>query len=129
MKPVTALMINQYKMRDIDFMGYSFSHNNASYHHLIVPKRLNGPATVGNGAILNGDTSHPYLHLIENYDYDIFSLISSEMIDQNLKRRIDDENLRKIDDLLNNFEREYCGLSNGEGRQLIKEQFTIRMKR
>jgi hypothetical protein len=126
MKSITRLMIDEYNMKKIDFMGYSFTRNNASYHHLIIPRRLGGLETKENGAILNGFTSHPYLHRIEERDYEIFSLISSEMIDENIKGRIDPDNLRRINDLLTYFEREHSGDRTKKGKILIKEEYTRR---
>ena len=126
MKRITRLMIEEYNLKKIDFMGYSFTKDNASYHHLIIPRRLNGPETVQNGAILNGKTSHPYLHIIEYKDLDIFNLITSEMIDENIKGRLDPDNLRRINDLLTYFEREHSGDSTKKGKALIKEEYTRR---
>ena len=126
MKRITRLMIEEYNLKKIDFMGYSFTKDNASYHHLIIPRRLNGPETVQNGAILNGKTSHPYLHIIEYKDLEIFNLITSEMIDENIKGRLDPDNLRRINDLLTYFEREHSGDSTKKGKALIKEEYTRR---
>lgn len=126
MKRITNLMISQYNLKKIDFMGYIFTRDNASYHHLIIPRRLGGPETVQNGAILNGKTSHPYLHIIEYKDLDIFNLITSEMIDMNIKGFLDSSNLRKINDLLTCFEREHSGDSTKKGKVLIKEEYTRR---
>lgn len=123
MKNITRLMIDEYNLKKIDFMGYTFTRNNASYHHLIIPKRMGGPETIQNGAILNGMTSHPYLHIIEAKDYEIFSLISSEMVDENIKGRIDMENLRYIRDLLEYFEKEHRDDTTKNGKKLIKREF------
>ena len=123
MKNITRLMIDEYNLKKIDFMGYRFSRNNASYHHLIVPKRFGGLETIENGAILNGLTSHPYLHIIESKDFEIFSLISSEMIDENIKGRIDIENLRYIRGLLEYFEKEHRYDTTKKGKKLIKREY------
>ena len=128
MKSITNLMINVYNLHKIDFMGYQFSKNNASYHHLIVPRRLGGKETIDNGAVLNGKTSHPYLHRIESVDYDMFLAITSEMIDENIKGYLDKENLRHIDDILTLFEREHSGDTTKKGKLLIKEEFTRRFR-
>lgn len=110
-----------------DFMGYQFQRSNQlSYHHLIIPRRLNGPMTFENGAILRQNTSHDYLHIIERIDYDMFLAITSEMIDENIKGYIDFENLKAIDDILTQFEREHCGDRTKKGRPLIKEEYTKR---
>lgn len=127
MKEITITMINLFKIEEVDFMGYSINKSTLSYHHLIVPRRLGGPETIDNGAILNRLTSHPYLHIIENRDPEIFFLVTSEMVDENIKRKIDLENLRKINDLLNTFEREFCSFLTRKGKPLIKEEYTKRL--
>ena len=126
MKGITQLMINIYNLKKIDFMGYEFTKNNASYHHLIVPHRNGGPATVENGAVLNGRTSHPYLHIVEGRDYDMFLAITSEMIDENIIGKLDLNNIRKIHDILTQFEREHSSDSTKKGKLLIKEEYTRR---
>lgn len=83
--------------------------------------------TVENGAILCGKTSHPYLHLIEYYDYERFLAITSEMIDQNIKGHLDIDNILRIYDVLESFEREYSGVRNKKGKEIIKEEYTKRL--
>ncbi len=126
MKAVTDNMIHIFSMKKLkfDFMGYTFKRTNSlSYHHLIVPARCGGKETVENGAVLNRQTAHDYLHRIENVDPDIFYYITSEMIDENIKRKIDIYNLRKIRDLLEYFEREHCSDRMRKGKLLIKEEY------
>ena len=107
-----------------DFMGFNFTRpEQLSYHHLIIPKRLGGPVTIENGAILRQETSHKYLHTIERYDLDMFNAITSEMIDENIKGYLDMKNLIAIDDILNNFEKEYCGTRTKKGHLLIKPEY------
>ncbi len=129
MKTITRLMINEFKIDQLgyDFMGYSINKQNASYHHLIMPRRLHGPMNRENGAILNGLTAHPYLHRIEAIDLEIFNLITSEMVDENIKGRIDIENLRKINDLLLFFEKEHSADITKSGQPLIKDIYTKRL--
>lgn len=137
MREITKLMINEYKIMKlgIDFMGFSVDRKSSlSFHHLIVPHRDCKIAGLGegylwwNGAILRQNTSHDYLHLIEGKDYDVFSAITSEMIDMNIKGYLDINNLRYIDDCLKTFEREHCTDRNKKGRLLIKEEYTRRRK-
>lgn len=123
-------MIKKYALNKLkyDFMGYSFYQNNQlSYHHLIIPRRLNGKMTFENGAILRQNTSHDYLHRIESVDYDMFLALTSEMIDENIKGYLDIQNLRSIDDILTQFEREYCSLTTKKGKPIIKEEYTKRL--
>lgn len=135
-KYVTNLMINEFKLRELgmDFMGYSLQEHNNTYtfHHLIVPRRNCASQGLGdgyyrwNGAIIFR-SPHDYLHTIERYDYDRFSALTSEMVDENIKGRIDPVNLENIDDILQGFEREYCGHRTKKGRPLIKEEYTRRL--
>lgn len=125
MKNITRLMINMYNMKDIDFMGYVFNKSNASFHHLIIPNREGGLEVPENGAVLNGKTSHPYLHIIENKDEEIFEKITSEMIDQNIKGHIDLENLRYIRDMLEYFEKEHKYDKTSKGKRLIKREYIV----
>lgn len=138
MKEITKLMIKKYALMKLkyDFMGYEFQRSNQlSFHHLIVPKRYCKQEGLGegylnwNGAILRQDTSHDYLHIIERYDPEIFELITSEMIDENLKGRLDMENIKAIDDLLSYFEREHCSDRTKKGNLIIKPEYTRRLVR
>ena len=129
MKEVTRLMINEYKLKQLkfDFMGYTFDKTESlSFHHLIVPRRHGGPMTKENGAILRQNTSHNYLHRIENLDMDMFCAITSEMLDENIKGYLDIKNLRKIRDILLCFEREYSGATTKKGKKVIKPEYVER---
>ena len=119
----------------IDFMGYEVSKiNTLSFHHLIVPHRNCKTFGLGegyvwwNGAILNQSTSHDYLHLIEVKDYDMFLAITSEMIDENVKGYLDKENLLRIRDILEQFEREHCSDRGKKGNLLIKDSYLRRVR-
>ena len=129
MKEVTKLMVNEFKIKQLgyDFMGYSLQKGDIyTFHHLIIPNRKGGPYARWNGAILFS-TPHQYLHVIEAKDIEIFSLISSEMVDENIKGYLDLDNLRRIDDLLTYFEREHCSDRSKKGKMLIKEEYTRRV--
>ena len=131
MKEITKLMISEFKIKQLgyDFMGYSLNKNDIyTAHHLIIPARYGGKLTRQNTAVLCGQSSHPYLHVIENKDEEIFYHITSEMIDMNIKGRLDVENLREIDDLLTYFEREHCSDRGKKGKMLIKEEYLRRGK-
>lgn len=131
MKNVTKLMIEEFKIKELghDFMGFHLNKGDIyTFHHLIVPNRNGGPYARWNGAILCGETSHPYLHVIENKDYDMFCYITSEMIDMNIKGYLDTQNLRNIDEVLRQFEREHSGDRTKKGKILIKEEYTRRIK-
>lgn len=136
-REVTKLMIKKYNLMKLryDFMGYDISNiNQLSFHHLLISHKECKRLGLGegyweyNGAILVQKTSHDYLHLIESKDYDMFCYITSEMIDENIKGYLDLYNIRRIHDVLNQFELEHSGDRTKKGRVLIKEQYTRRRK-
>ena len=129
MKQIVKDMIKIYKIDKLgfDFCGYSLQKGDIyTYHHNIIARRNGGPETISNGAILCGKTSHQYLHLIEAKDYDMFSAITSEMIDENVKGYLDMDNLRYILDVLHCFEREYLLAKRKNGDYLIKDEYLYR---
>ena len=138
MREITRQMIEYYKIMKlkIDFMGYEVTQRNAlNFHHLIVPRRNCKTMGLGdgylwwNGAILNQSTSHEYLHLVEAKDYDMFLAITSEMIDENIKGYLDRDNLLRIRDILERFEREHCSDRGKKGNPLIKDTYLRRVRK
>ena len=132
MREVTNLMVNEFKIMKLgmDFMGYHVNRKqDLSFHHLIIQRRHCKEAGLGegylywNGAILRQNTSHDYLHIIEKIDPDIFCELTSEMIDENIKGRLDIDNLKRIHDLLLYFEREHDHDTSKKGKLLIKREF------
>ena len=130
-------MIKNFKIMELgfDFMGYSVDKKSSlSFHHLIIPHRESQKHKIGegylywNGAILRQNTSHDYLHLIETIDYNMFMAITSEMIDENIKGYLDIANLRYINDVLCQFEREHCSDMSKKGKLLIKDDYLKRRK-
>lgn len=139
MRDITKLMIAKYKLLELkyDFMGYEFDkEKELSFHHLIVPKRIcvaRGIEDLGyseqNGAVLKQSTSHNYLHIVERYDKEYFDAITSLMVGMNLKGYLDIEYIKRIDDILYLFEKEYSGARTKNGKPLIKEEYTKRYVR
>lgn len=135
MKNVTKLMINEFKLKELgyDFMGYTFrSTKELSFHHLRIPKRLcaniEGKGyTRDNGAILNQSSSHQYLHTIELYDREMFLSITKWMILENEMGKLDKECLIKIREILLAFEAEYRDKRNGDGKLILKKDYTKRI--
>lgn len=126
MKQITKEMIEVFKIKQLgmDMMGYTFKREgDLSYHHLIIPRRNGGPMTFNNGAILRQNTSHDYLHIIERVDPEIFYAITSELIDENILRRIERQNLENIRDMLLYFEREHDHDYTKKGNLLIKREY------
>lgn len=132
MKEITNLMIREFNINKIgyDFMGYSLKKGDIyTFHHLIIPARNGGKYERWNGAILCGNTSHPYLHLIESKDYDMFTDITSEMIDMNIKGYLDINNLKNINELLKEFEDRHIEDRTRKGKILIKREYLDRVYR
>lgn len=132
MREITEKMIKDFKIMKLgfDFMSYKVDRKqNLSYHHLVIPRRECKKNGLGegylywNGAILRQNTSHDYLHVIENIDPEIFYLITSEMIDENIKGKLDIDNLKRIQDLLLYFEREHDHDTTRKGKLLVKREF------
>lgn len=131
MRKAGKTMAKEFKLYELgyDFMGYHLNKGDIfTYHHLIIAKRNEGPYARWNGAILCGQTSHPYLHTIESIDYDRFCAVTSEMFDMNMKGYLDPSNIAMIDDILCSFEKEHCGDYWKSGKPIIKEEYVKRMK-
>ena len=139
MREITKNMIENFKLRELgyDFMGYDIDKvESLTFHHLIIPHKDCGPLGIEddgyvewNGSILVRNHSHDYLHIIEKYDFNIFLDITSEMIDQNIKGRLDPKNLRLIDMLLKDFEEEWDGEIGYNSKPLIKDAYRKRLNR
>lgn len=136
MKEITKIMIEKYQLKKLkyDMMGYMFKRTqDLSFHHTIISHKDCKEMGLGegywewNGSILVQKTSHDFLHVVENYDYDRFLAITSELIDENIKEYVDKANLIAINDILTGFEREYCGKRTKKGNLLIKEEYTRRL--
>ena len=58
----------------------------------------------------------------ESYDLEIFNLITSEMIDENINK-IDLEHIKRIDSLLSFFEMEHRNHTTRKGKPIIKDEY------
>lgn len=135
MKEITKKLIDDFEIyeRGYDFMGFLVNQKDQlDFHHLLVAKRYCRILGLGegyqyeNGCILNHNTSHRYLHLIESKDYDKFCYISSEMIDMKIKGKLDIQNLKQIRKILLQFEEENRYLKTKKGKMLIRYEFLRR---
>lgn len=113
---VKNLMIRDFRVLHLgyDFAGYEIQREkDLSFHHTIISRAQCKKEHLGdgywywNGSILVQNTSHNYLHEIQRHDEDRFYAISSELIDENIKGKIDRENLERIEDILRSYEREF----------------------
>lgn len=134
MKEEKRQLIKDFNLKQLgyDFMGYEFNKlSQLSFHHLVIARRDSEKFGLGsgyqywNGVILRQNTSHAYLHLIESIDYDMFLYLTSELIDIKAQGIILRENLIRINECLELFEREHCADKNKNG-YLIKEEYTLR---
>lgn len=126
MNTVVREMVKTYRIKKLkyDFAGYFFTNTKElSFHHLIVPNRLSGEYKPYNGAILKQNTSHDYIHLIEKTDEEIYKLITDELVKENINGNINIENLKRIRCLLLYFEKTYSGITDKNGKPLIKEKY------
>lgn len=129
MHGVLKVMTKKFEIKRLgyDMMGYKIlfgvENYGLSFHHLIIAKKYGGKKTFDNGAVLVQSTSHDYLHVIGLYDPEIFFLITSELIDENIKGKIDLQNLKRIRDLLGYFEIHYSDKKNINGKYIIKPRF------
>ena len=126
MKPVTKLMITEYAMKSVDWMGYTLMRGDMFTYHHIEKRENGGKVTVENGAILCGKTGHPYLHIIEHIDPDMYHYLNGILMSINRCRHIDVHLLEEIDRTLKIFERENQGRKNAKGKTLIKDIYTER---
>lgn len=138
MRAITRDMIKIYKIDKLgyDFMGYTFDKKDSlSFHHLIVPKKdckkkgMGRGLEIWNGAVLNRDTSHDYLHIIEKIDRELFFAITSIMIRENINQEIDIDSLKEIREVLLYFEKEHINDTSKRGQKIIKPSYiTDRIK-
>ena len=127
LKQVTKDMIREWDMKSVDWMGYKKRSDDIfTFHRLLIPNREGGPYAMQNGAILCGKTGHPYLHLIENVDYDTFTYLTSLLIDENALGRLDLEIIKEIDYTLKDFEKQYDRVRNSKKKRIIKPEYRIR---
>ena len=137
MLEVTKDLIKNFKVYEhgYDFMGYPFVNpNELTFHHIIDRKDcLNMGLGEGyeywNGSILVRNTSHDYIHVIQKFDNNIYYDITSEIIDQKIKKRLDPKNIHYIDLLLEQFEDEYEGMIAYDKVPVVREEFRKRLYR
>lgn len=116
-----------YRIRHYDFMGYTFrTINDLSFHH-IEKKSDGGLKTIDNGALLTKDLAHPYLHLIEDREFDMYVYIN------NILKEINSQHsqptyaqLKAVREVLLEFERRHYHDRNSHGDYLIKQKYIDR---
>jgi hypothetical protein len=127
MKEVTRQLVRIFRPQDIDWMGYEIdSVYDLSYHH-IQKKANGGKLTLDNGALLNKSTAHPYLHVIEITDPEMYLYINNLLKNVNTQGYAPTrQQLLAVRSILQQFEREHCSATNNRGKKLIKTQYVER---
>ena len=132
MKQVTEELIRDFKIMELgyDMMGYKVEkETQLSFHHLLIARRYSRAMGIGdgylywNGSILRQNTAHNYLHIIERLEPELFYLISSEILDEKIKGKIDRENLIRIREILLYFENKHKEDVCSTGALLLKKKF------
>lgn len=126
-------MVNDYGLKKLhaDMLGYKVVRNNDySFHHLIIPHRDCGRQRIPhegyvdwNGAILSSRTSHPYIHVIERFDREMFEYITNQLVEINKQGYVDREHLLRVYDMMYDFENIFGGEYTKKGHKLIKPEF------
>ena len=128
MRHLVMEMKHIWKVNEVDWMGYSLKKGDSLSFHHIVKKENHGKFEIDNGALLNNNTSHPYLHLIETKDLDLYIYLNNLLKNINSQREYPTrQQLLAIDSILKQFEREHCSDKNSKGKLLIKKEFYDRM--
>lgn len=110
-----------------DFMGFGFnSKKDLSTHH-IIPRNSGGQTKKNNLCILNRNTAHNYIHLIEDYDYKVFLQVSKHLMEQVKMGKIDMDEIKRINELLCFFEDKFGKEETRNGNPLIKPEFKTRI--
>lgn len=124
MKEVTRELVRIFRPKNIDWMGYNIkSPQDLSFHH-IKKKSEGGLLTLDNGALLNKNTAHPYLHVIEITDPEMYLYLNNLLKNVNTQRYAPTkQQLLAVRAILQQFEREHCSATNNRGKKLIKTQY------
>ena len=124
MDNILKTLINIYNMKEMDWLGYKLE-DRFSYHH-IIKKCDGGQRTFNNGAVLF-QTSHSYLHSIENYDIEKYIYLNKILKDINIQRYMPTkEQLKQIDFILREFENDFGNYVSSRGKILIKDIYKER---
>jgi len=121
MREKLRIMINQYNIHKIDWMGYKVSKENPyTYHHL--KKKCNGgKETIENGAVLTR-TGHEYLHIVESRDMELYNYINNVLKQINEQGFMPlERQLLAIDAMLRMFEKDHRYDRTSKNKRLIKE--------
>ena len=128
MQNITREMLKIYKpVSNLDWLNYKIVRtSNLTFHH--IKKRCDGGRKeISNGALLLGNSAHPYLHLIEYKDINtyiainkIFEYINKQKTEPTLEQR------KIIEYLLQQFEKIHRWDKGSKGKLLIQRKYLER---
>lgn len=130
MKGITNLIITEFAMKDMDWMGYKLQKGDQfTYHHNLLLKSEGGLYTRENAAILAGKTSHPYVHLIQYKNIECYMYLRTLLAQINEQGHMPTyQQLMAIDGVLLHFENEHSWDKNSKGKLLIKKEYKERIQ-
>lgn len=123
MKSITNLMINEWKMKNICWMGYKVSKDNPYTFHHLKKREHGGKEEIKNGAILT-DIAHRLLNIVESRDIELYEYIN------NVLKQINEQGfaplerqLLAIDYILRIFEEKYGKERTKSGKILLRKEY------
>ena len=123
MSNILKLMIQIWDMQSMDWLGYD-NDEKYSFHH-IKKKCDGGKQIISNGAVIH-QSSHSYLHTIENYDLDKYIYLNTILKAVNEQLSMPSiEQLKQIKFVLKEFQNEYEGKLSSRGNEIIKKEYRI----
>ena len=128
---IKNLKIVDFKLHSIgiDFMGYEFSSDAELSAHHIKPRNKGGKDIYENIVVLNRNSSHDYLHIIESIDRDYFRAITERLKRENELGRIDMGIIKEIDAILLEFEKKHAEDSFKTGDLILRDRYQKRLVR
>ena len=127
MKNIMRDMLKIYvPVSGLDWLNYKLVKEDLSFHH-IVKKCDKGKKRIENGAILQSNNSHPYLHLIETMDIETYIALNEIFLEVNKQKREPDISQRyRIEEILQLFENKHRWDKGCNGNILIKKKYLDR---
>lgn len=123
MKSITNLMINEWNIKKICWMGYKVSKENPYTYHHIKKRCVGGEESIENGAILT-KIAHEYLHILETRDLEKYIYINNVLKQINEQGFMPlERQLLAINSILEEFERENKYEKSKKGKMLIKKEY------
>lgn len=127
MKKDLIQMLEIYKpVSGLDWMNYKLVKKDITFHH-IIKRSSGGRRDIDNGALLMGNTAHPYLHIIEYKDIETYNALNKifKFINQQ-KHEPTTEQREIIEYLLREFEYKHRWDKSSKGKLLIKQKYLER---